>query len=245
MKKIILLVSFIATASSLDTQACDKCYIYNSPNLEILSTKAIYNQDLKELVLSMKVKGKAGATTPDSLGQINGAGILSYLFTTDLKAEDIGFGKTEGIVALALTSHPDFDFSPLWDENNNGVYNDDGRSWQSHWIILVKEARVGGGYAVKELNKEDQTIKFPKTAASNVPIYMDSPGFQVVIKDHMIKVIIPSYRINNKIDFKFNAMTCYMTYNVSDPNLPMLGIRNIYYTASDSEKTDLPYSVKK
>jgi hypothetical protein len=196
-------------------------------------------------VLSIKVKGKAGGTTPDSTGKMNGAGILSYLFPTNLKAEDIGFSKTEGIVALALSSHPDFDFSPLWDENNNGVYNDDGRSWQAHWVILVKEARVGGGFAVKELNKDDQKITLPKTAALNLPVYMDSPGFQVVIKDHTIKVVIPSYRVNNRIDFNFNAMTCYMTYNVSDPNLPLLGIRNIYYTAADSDKTALPYSVKK
>jgi hypothetical protein len=242
MKRIILLVSFIATMSSLHTEACDKCYIYGGSNLEILSTKAIYNQDLKELVLSIKVKGEAGGTTPDSLGRMDGAGILSYLFSTSLKAEDIGFSKTEGVVALAITSHPDLEVSPLWDENNNGVYNDDGRSWQAHWVILVKEARVGGGYAVKELNKEDQTIRLPKTAALNLPVYMDSPGFQVVIKDHTIKVVVPAYRINNNVDFKFNAMTCYMTYNVTDPNLPLMGIRNVYYTAS--EKTALPYSVK-
>jgi hypothetical protein len=242
MKNIILLISFITLLSSINTKACDKCYLYGGANLEILSTKAIYNDDLQELVLSIKVKGKAGATMPDSLGNMDGAGIVSYLFPTNLKAEDIGFGKTEGIVALALTSHPDFDFSPLWDENNNGVYNDDGRAWQSHWVILVKEARVGGGYAVKELNKEDHNIILPKTAAINIPLYIDSPGFQVVIKDHTIKVVIPSYRINNKTDLKFNAMSCYMTYNLTDPNLPILGIRNIYYTAS--EKVLLPYSVK-
>jgi hypothetical protein len=243
MKKVILLFSFIAFISMIDADACDRCYIYESSNLEIISTKAFYNLDLKELVLSIKVKGKAGATTPDSLGTINGAGILSYIFPTSLNAEDVGFSKTEGIVALALTSHPDFDFSPLWDENNNGIYNDDGRSWHSHWVILVKEERVGGGYAIKELKKEDQFVKLPMTAASNIPLYLDSPGFQVIIKDHSIKVVIPSYRINNNLDFKFNAMTCYMTYNISDPNLPILGIRNIYYKASD--KISMPYSVKK
>jgi len=243
MKKIILLISSIALLISLETEACDRCYLYENANLEILSTKAIYNKDLQELVLSIKVKGKAGATTPDSLGKMDGAGIVSYLFLTDLKSEDIGFGKTDGIVALALTSHPDFDLSPLWDENNNGVYSDDGSTWQSHWVILTKEERVGGGYAVKELNKEDPTIKLPSTAALNVPLYMDSPGFQVVTKDHTIKVVIPSYRINNKIDLKFNAVTCYMTYNITDPNLPRLGIRNIYYKAS--EEIQFPYSVKK
>jgi hypothetical protein len=242
MKKIIILLSFISLINSLTTKACDKCYIYDGENLEVLSAKANYNSGLKELVLSIKVKGEAGGTTPDSLGRIDGAGILSYLFTTNLTAEDIGFSKTEGIVALALTSHPDFDFSPLWDENNNGIYNDDGRSWQAHWVILVKEARVAGGYAVKELDKEDKTIKFPMTAAFNISVYMDSPGFQVVAKDHTIKVVIPSYRINNKTDFKFNAMSCYMTYNTSDPNLPIIGIRNIYYKIS--ETMDMLYSVK-
>jgi hypothetical protein len=242
MKKIIMLLSFIAMTDTISLYACDKCYIYDSEDLEIISTKAVYRAELKELVLSVRVKGTAGATTPDSTGKLQGAGVLSYLFLTTLKPEDIGFGQTDGIVALALTSHPDFDYSPLWDENNNGNYTDDGRSWQSHWVILVKEARVGGGYAVKELEKDDKTIKMPTTSAFNVPVYMDSPGFQVVIKNNTMKVIVPSYRINNKIDFNFNAISCYMTFNTSDPNLPMLGIRNIYYTAS--KNMTFPYTVK-
>jgi hypothetical protein len=241
MKKIIytlFLTTILAITSAI---ACDKCQKFNNDNFVIVSTTASYNANLKELVMSIQVKGKAGVTMPDSIGKLDGAGVLGYVFPTTLKSEDVGFNKTEGIVALALTSHPDFDDSPLWDENNNGVFSDDGRVWHPHWVLLVKDDRVKGGLAVKEFKKEDKSVKLPPTAP-NMPMYMDSPGFQVVAKGNTIQVIIPSYRINNKIDFKFDAVTCYMTVNTSNMMMPMLGVMDVYSVASG--KLTLPYSIK-
>ena len=54
---------------------------------------------------------------------------MGYVFPTSLKSEDVGFGQVEGIVALALTSHPDFDDTPLWDENTDGTFDNDGIIW--------------------------------------------------------------------------------------------------------------------
>ncbi len=241
MKKLILSMSFISSLFAIPAFACDKCEKFNNENFVIVSTTATYNPNLKELVMSIQVKGKAGATMPDSTGKLDGAGVLGYVFPTTLKAEDVGFNKTEGILALALTSHPDFDDSPLWDENNNGVYSDDGRVWHPHWVLLVKDERVKGGLAVKEFKKEDKSVKLPPTAP-NMPMYMDSPGFQVVTKGNTIQVSIPAYRINNKTDFKFDAVACYMAVNTSDMMMPMLGVMNVYSVASG--KLTLPYSVK-
>lgn len=53
------------------------------------------------------VKGTTGKTTSTPADQLNGAPVLGYVFLTSLKPSDDGFSNTEGIVALALTSHPD------------------------------------------------------------------------------------------------------------------------------------------
>lgn len=241
MKKIFFTFSCLTVFMTLTSFACDKCQKFNNDNFVIVSTSASYNSNLKQLVMSIQVKGKAGVTMPDSIGKLDGAGVLGYVFPTTLKSEDVGFNKTDGIVALALTSHPDFDDSPLWDENNNGVFSDDGRVWHPHWVLLVKDERVKGGLAVKEFKKEDKTVNLPPTAP-NMPMYMDSPGFQVVAKGNTIQVVIPSYRINNKTDFKFDAVTCYMSVNTSDMMMPMLGVMEVYSVASG--KLTLPYTVK-
>jgi len=55
----------------------------------------------------------AGKTLPKPKGSVDGAPVLGYVFPTTLKPEDAGFGKVEGILALAVTSHPDFDDTPL------------------------------------------------------------------------------------------------------------------------------------
>ena len=82
---------------------------------------------------------------------MDGAPVLGYVFPTTLEPEDVGFGDVEGIVALAATSHPDFDDTPLWDENGNRVYGDDGVRFHSHWVLLVEDRachRWSGGQGV-------------------------------------------------------------------------------------------------
>ena len=194
--------------------ACDKCQKFKNDNFVIVSTSASYNANLKQVVMSIQVKGQAGITMPDSIGKLDGAGVLGYVFPTTLKPEDV---------------------------DNNGTFSDDGRVWHPHWVILVKDERVKGGLAVKEFKKEDKTVKLPPTAP-NMPMYMDSPGFQVVTKGNTIQVVIPSYRINNKKDFKFDAVTCYMAVNTSDMMMPMLGVMDVYSVASG--KLTLPYTIK-
>jgi hypothetical protein len=240
MKTLTLIIVF-TLHFSLPAMACDKCQKFKNDNFSIVTTHASYNENLKQVVMSIQVKGKAGATMPDSIGKLDGAGVLGYVFPTTLSSEDVGFEKTDGIVALALTSHPDFDDSPLWDENNNGVFSDDGRVWHPHWVLLVKDERVKGGLAVKEFKKDDKTVKLPPTSP-NMPMYMDSPGFQVVTKGNTIQVVIPTYRINNKSNFKFDAVTCYMAVNTSNMMMPMLGVMDVYSVASGN--LTLPYSIK-
>ena len=77
-------------------------------------------------MFTISVNGKAGKSVPSATGQLDGAPVLGYVFPTNLKSTDVGFSGTDGIVALALTSHPDFDDTPLWDENYDRNYANDG-----------------------------------------------------------------------------------------------------------------------
>jgi len=187
------------------------------------------------------VNGTAGKTTPTARGQLDEAPVLGYVFPTSLKSTDVGFGETDGIVALALTSHPDFDDTPLWDENANANYGDDGIVWHPHWVVLVEDKRVPGGLSVKQFKKDEEDVILPPTNPG-MPMYMDSPGYPVITHGASIKVIVPGYRIHNKTDFSFDGVAAYMQVNTSDPEKPMLGVYTVYSIASGD--LSLPYKVK-
>ena len=226
---------------SVSNYSCAQENEYNSDDFKIQHVEVKHNTELSITVWSINVKGLAGNTIPKEVGQLDGAPVLGYVFPTNLKPEDVGFSNAEGIVALALTSHPDFDDTPLWDENSDRIYNNDGVIWHPHWVILKTDNRVKGGLAVKQFNKGDETVVLPPTNPG-MPMYMDSPGYQVTTKDSTIKVVIPDYRINHKTDFKFDGVTVFLKVNTSNKELPMLGVYDVFSVASGD--LSLPYTVK-
>lgn len=214
----------------------------NSSDLDIDRVEARYDSDLELLIFSVFVKGEAGKTQPEPVGQMAGAPILGYVFPTTLTSTDVGFSKTEGIVALALTSHPDFDDTPLWDENMDRDYANDGRAWHAHWVVLRPDERVPGGLSVRQFEKEDPAVTLPPTNPG-MPMFMDSPGFQVVTKGNRISVVVPAYRMNGQTDFQFDGVTAYMEVNPTNPKFPLLGVYAVYSVASGD--LSLPYTVSR
>lgn len=241
--KTLLLNMLLLTSASL-SYACDQCANYaKSDDFKIRSAKVVHNKQYGHVEFEITVAGKAGNTIPTAIGKLDMAPVLGYVIPTTLKSEDIGFGPTEGIVAMALTSHPDFDDTPLWDENNDKVFDNDGVIWHAHWVILVKDDRVGGGLSVKGHGEKEKVIK-PKTAP-DMPMYMDSPGFQVVTSGNSIRVSIPDYRINNKVNFNYDAVACYMQVSAPEGGAmdkPMLGVYNVFNVLS--KDLSLPYAAK-
>lgn len=230
-------------------QACEKCKsAEENPDFIITSASVTHNKKWGQLEFEIIVKGSAGKTVPKPVGKLDGAPVLGYVFPTTLSAEDIGFSKTEGIVAMALTSHPDFDDTPLWDEDLDGNYTNasEGIVWHPHWVILVKDDRVKGGLSVKEFDPTDKSVKRPSTAAPGMHMYMDSPGFQIVTEGNTIRMAVPTYRVNNKVNFKFDAVACYMQISAPEgghgKTLPMLGVYTVYSVLSGN--LSLPYAVK-
>ena len=206
-------------------------------DFDIEEVKVQKNEKLQQLVFSITVAGLAGNTTPTPAGMLDGAPVLGYVFPTSLTSTDVGFDSTEGIVALALTSHPDFDDTPLWDENWDGRYDNDGIVWHPHWVLLESNSNVPGGLAVKAT---DSTSVLPPTNPG-MPMYMDSPGYPVIWDGKTITCTVPLYRMNQQVDFMYDGVTALMNVNTSDPMRPMLGVYQVYSVASGD--LSLPYSV--
>lgn len=212
----------------------------SSSDLVIEGTSVTYDDQLSLLIFTISVKGSAGASVPTAVGQLDGAPVLGYVFPTTLKPTDVGFGDTEGTVAMALTSHPDFDDTPLWDENNDRDYANDGIIWHAHWVVLVPNDVVKGGLAVKQFDPADESVVLPPTNPG-MPMYMDSPGFPVIAKGDKVRVIVPAFRVNRKTAFNFDAVAAYMQVNTSNPEYPLLGVYAVYSVASGN--LSLPYQV--
>lgn len=213
----------------------------NSPSVKIKKVSVEYEKDLDLMVFSMELAGPVKDAVPKPAGQLNGAPVLGYVFPTTLKAADVGMGQAEGIVALAITSHPDFDDTPLWDEDANGRYDDDKAIYHTHWVLLGKDDRVPGGLSVKEFKKEDKGVVLPPTNPG-MAMYMDSPGHSVVERGNAIRAIVPAYYLRHKTEFKFDGVACYMQVNTSCMSRPMLGVYEVYSVAS--KDLSLPFKTK-
>lgn len=209
-----------------------------SADLVISHAQVYYLPHLEVLVFEQRVEGRAGATVPRARGQVDGAPVLGYVFPTSLNPEDVGFAPGEGIVALAATSHPDFDDTPLWDEGMTGRYDDDGAIFHSHWVVLVPDERVPGGLAVKAARSVDDEL--PPTNPG-MPMYLDSPGFNVVLQGDAIRLVVPLFRVSGRKDFSFDAVTAFMQVNASDDGRPMLGVYEVYSVLSGD--LSLPFRV--
>jgi glutaredoxin len=254
MKKISMLLGLALFSNAVVFAAadCDSCKKMKSTidekDYKITGASVKHNKKWGQLEFEITVQGQAGRSTSRPAGKMNGAPVDGYVFPTTLKPEDVGFGKTEGIVALALTAHPDFDDTPLWDENADGDYRNDKIVWHPHWVVLVPDKRVPGGLAVKEFDPADTSVVLPKTNPG-MPMYMDSPGFQVVTEGNAIRVVVPDYRVRFKTDFKYDAVGAFMQVftgeggeHAAGGKMPMLGVYKVYSILS--KDLSLPYQVK-
>lgn len=242
MRKLVFGVLVLGLAAQACAQKTNEDPGFkDSGDLKIKKAEVVYDQRLQQLVWSMEVSGEAGQSKPEPVGQLDGAPVLGYVFPTTLSSRAVGFDETEGIVALVLTSHPDFDDTPLWDENNDRVYDNDGIIWHPHWVVLNNDDRVAGGLSVKQIQKAEIADRLPPTNPG-MPMYMDSPGFPVVTSKNTISVIVPAYRMSSSVDFKYDAVTAYMQVNTSKEDKPLLGVYAVYSVLSGD--LSLPYTVK-
>ena len=97
------------------------------------------------IVFRMAVSGSAGETRPTPAGALAGSEVFAYVWPTSIDPYEAGFDEKAGILAMAVTSHPDFDDTPLQDENGDGDPGNDGDVWHSHWVVLGPDEACGAG----------------------------------------------------------------------------------------------------
>ncbi|TWV94354.1 hypothetical protein FEF09_25805, partial [Chitinophaga pinensis] len=128
----LVLFTILSAFAAPDCDSCKRPTSTVMKQIKIISASVTHNKKWGQLEFEIIVKGQAGKSTSKPAGKMNGAPVDGYVFPTTLSPEDVGFSKTAGILALALTAHPDFDDTPLWDEDGDGNYSNDKIVWHPH-----------------------------------------------------------------------------------------------------------------
>ncbi|WP_430414102.1 hypothetical protein [Parasphingorhabdus sp.] len=174
---------------------------------------------------ALEVAGVAGSMKPVSIGKLTGSKVGAYVWPTSLDPAVVGFDPKSGILALAITAHPDFDDTPLYDENQDGDPANDGADWHSHWVVLTKEKACGAGLKVRDVSPGVDLL--PETAPY-LPIALDSPGVSPILKGRTAQVTVP---LKNAESVSFDAVTAELQINENGEK-PLLCVTGVYDVAS-------------
>jgi hypothetical protein len=209
------------------------------PAFDVVHTKI--TTDGNAALFHIAVSGKAGSSKPAKSGKLAGSRVFSYVWPTSMDPSVVGFEEKSGILALAVTSHPDFDDTPLFDENADGNLANDGGVWHSHWVVLQPDAACGKD-ALKVVDiPEDAKPKLPKTWPG-LPILIDSPGWAPVFKGRTLTVRVPFDDIGVVTTAGFDGVTAALRVNAS-VHSPLLCVAQVFKVASGD--LSLPGKVNK
>jgi hypothetical protein len=186
-------------------------------------TRASATTDGRLATFAMEVSGLAGSVIPEATGKIEGAKVDAYVWPTQLDPGAVGFEKGSGILALAITAHPDFDDTPLFDENGDGNPANDGAGWHSHWVVLGEDAACGAGLKVRDVSPGQDLL--PATAPG-LPLALDSPGMSPLLAGSSIRITIP---VAGAADVAFDAVTAELQVHPEGgtPLLCVTGVRKV------------------
>ncbi|MCB1378978.1 MAG: hypothetical protein KDK89_11510 [Alphaproteobacteria bacterium] len=170
---------------------------------------------------SMKVAGTAGEAKPAAIGRFAGAGVHAYVWPTSLNSADVGFDHDQGIVALAVTYHPDFD------DGANGGKN--ATVWHPHWVVLAKDAACGAGLKVVDI-PEGTKPSLPATWPG-VPLLIDSPIYQTGLSGQSVEVEVPLSAVGALASASYDGVTAGLRIN-ADLHAPLLCVTDVFKVAS-------------
>jgi len=183
----------------------------------------------KDVIFTSQVVEAAGEAVPNATGDLDGAPVWSYVWPTSLDSSAVGFDAEQGILAMAATVHPDFDDTPLYDEDRDGDNANDGAEWHSHWVVLVEEATCGGGLTVRDIS-EGETPLVPATWP-DLPILIDSPDLATTFDGASVEVRVPASEIGTPAGFSFDGVTSALRVSTAPEN-PLLCVETVFDVAS-------------
>jgi hypothetical protein len=198
------------------------------PPFDIFHTKISTQGNVA--IFHIAVSGKAGETRPAKSGKLAGSSVFSYVWPTSLDPYVVGFEAKAGILAFAVTAHPDFDDTPLYDENGDGDLANDGDVWHSHWVVLQPDAACGPG-ALKVVDiPAGAKLRLPKTWPG-LPILIDSPGWSPTFSGPTLEVRVPFDDIGVVTASSFDGVTAALRVNAS-VHAPLLCVVDVFKVAS-------------
>jgi hypothetical protein len=188
-------------------------------SFDIIETTIVTKDDTA--IFTTKVRGEAGTQKPTSIGKFEGSSVYAYVWPTTLDSSEIGFDAKQGIVALAVTFHPDFD-----DAANGGKNR---HVWHPHWVVLAKDEACGGGLKVVDIPAGSKP-KVPETWPG-VPLLIDSPAYPTELKGDAVTVEIPLKLISSISDANFDGVTAGLKVN-GNLHAPLLCVSDVFKIAS-------------
>lgn len=195
---------------------------------DIVQTKI--STDGNMAIFHVAVSGKAGSSKPTPTGKLAGSTVFSYVWPTTIDPYAVGFESKSGILAFAVTAHPDFDDTPLFDESSDGNLANDGGVWHSHWVVLQPDDVCGKG-ALKVVDiPEGSKPRLPKTWPG-LPILIDSPGWSPHFKGDTVEVRVPFDDIGAVKSANFDGVTAALRVNAS-VHSPLLCVADVFKVAS-------------
>ena len=176
----------------------------------------------------MTTVGIAGAEGPEPVGAVGGAPTHAYVWPTSLDPSTVGFEEKAGILAMVAAIHPDFDDTPLFDENADGDLGNDGGHWHSHWVVLAPTEACGpGALAVKDI-PEGTTPDVPLTWPG-FPILLDSPGFTPIFDGP--EVVINAAVTGGASGASYDGVTAALRIN-ENVHAPLFCVTDVFDVAS-------------
>jgi hypothetical protein len=214
----------IAGAALMTAPALGK-EIRSAPNKAINASFDIVESRITtekgDVVFRTKVRNAAGQAKPAATGKFEGSEVYAYVWPTSLNSGDIGFDRDQGIVALAVTFHPDFD---------DGAYGRKNRTvWHPHWVVLAKDPACGGGLKVQDIPAGAKP-KVPDTWP-NVPILIDSPEYPMSFSGDVVEVRVPLSKIGALKTASFDSVTAGLKIN-ANLHAPLLCVADVFKVGS-------------
>lgn len=221
--------SALATALCLAGSAASAQHgghVASRPDDKIDAAFDIVRTDVKsegpEIVFKVQVRGEAGVVRPKPIGQFAGSAVYSYVWPTTLDSSSVGFDTGQGILALAVTFHPDFDDSADGSANRH--------VWHPHWVVLGPDEACGAGsLKVKDI-PEGTNPKVPETWPK-VPLLIDSPTYPTEFQRNMVEVRVPATVIGATEGIRFDGVTSALKVN-ANLHAPLLCISDVFDVAS-------------
>ncbi len=189
-------------------------------SFDILEARAETKGNL--VTFHMTTRGKAGADKPKATGKFAGSSVYAYVWPTKVDPEAVGFEKGSGLLAAAVTAHPDFNDEPL--------FANKGAEWHFHWVVLTKDAACGSA-ALKVRDIDPGTSpKLPKTWPG-APIFIDSPGYKPHLAGPTVRVTVPFDSAQVAQSVAFDGVTSALQVN-GNLHAPLLCVSDVFGVAS-------------